>query len=228
MIMVAAAGCLLISVSAAATGYSELTRKPTAAEFRKAAAAEVARRWMGWPVGKIFPSTLGYQAGPGVNEAVQRAGIGTGTSCGPATGPSLTGLLSRYGCRAVVRASYTDNLQGVVYTIGVAAFPAPGQAAAVKAGLPDPLPPAAGLRALPVGGTAAALFTDQARQSTTVSQSGPYLVLTTAGYSDGRPAEKTGQARPDIFSPASQLAQAVLNPLAAPATPRCGTPQWQC
>lgn len=223
-----AAGCVAVSAAAASKGYSELTRKPTAAEIRQAAAAEVARRWMAWPAGKIFPGTLSYQAGPGLTETVRRVGIGPGAGCAAAAAPSLSRLLAQHGCRALLRASYTDGLQGVVYTIGVAAFPGTAPAAAVKAGMPGRLPPAAGLRALAFPGTAAALFTDQARQAATAAQDGPYVVLTTAGYADGRPAASSGQARPAIFAPGSQLGQAVLAPLAAPATPRCGAPQWRC
>ena len=223
-----AAGFITLSVAAAAKGYNELTRKPTAAEFRQAAVADVARRWMAWPGGKIFPGTLSYQAGPGVTETVRRIGIGPGASCAAAVAPSLTRLLARHGCRAVLRASYTDDLQGVVYTIGVAAFPGASPAAAAEASMPSPLPPATGLRALAFPGTATALFTDQARQASTAAQSGPYMVLTTAGYSDGRSAALTGQARPGTFAPGSQLGQAVLAPLARPATPHCGAPQWRC
>ena len=223
-----AAGFIAVGIAAAAKGYNELARKPNAAEFRQAAVADVSRRWMAWPAGKIFPRTLSYQAGPGVTETVRRVGIGSGTSCAAAVAPSLTRLLARHGCRAVLRASYTDDLQGVVYTIGVAAFPGAASAAAAEARMPNPLPPAAGLRALAFPGTAAALVTDQARQAATAAHGGPYLVLTTAGYADGRPAASAGQARPGTFAPGSQLGQAVLAPLATPATPRCGAPQWRC
>ena len=223
-----AAGFIAVSVAAATKDYNELTRKPTAAEIHQAAVADVARRWMAWPAGKIFPGTLSYQAGPGVTETVRRVGIGSGTSCAAAVAPSLTRLFARHGCRAVLRASYTDDLQGVVYTIGVASFPGAAPAAAVEASMPSPLLSAGGLQTLAFPGTAAALFTDQARQAATAAQGGPYLVLTTAGYADGRPAASTGQARPGIFAPGSQLGQAVLAPLATPATPRCGAPQWRC
>ena len=231
LIIISVAGavcCIAVSVAAATKGYAELTRKPTATEIHKAAAAEVARRWMAWPAGKIFPGMLSYQAGPGVTETVRRVGIGSAVGCAAAVGPSLTRLLTQHGCRAVLRASYTDGLQGVVYTIGVAAFPGATSAEATEASMPSPLRPAAGLRALAFQGTAAALFTDQARQAATAAQSGPYVVLTTAGYADGRSAAATGQARPSVFAPGSQLGQAVLVPLATPATPRCDAPQWRC
>jgi hypothetical protein len=223
---VVATGCLTAALAATAEVHAELARKPTAAELSRAAATAVARRWQAWPTGKIFPAGLPYTADPDVPEHAMRAGIGRGVGCAAAVDRAVASVLLRNGCRSVLRASYTDEGEAIVITIGVVAFPSPRAALAAQAQLrPDP---AAGLHAFAIPYTASALFSDRARQADTVTRDGPYLVLTTAGYADGRPAAATGQRRPDVFAPAGQLAQAIVAPLAAPALPRCGAQGWTC
>jgi len=88
--------------------------------------------------------------------------------------------------------------------------------------------PAGGVRALAIPQSAAGLFTDRARQLVTGWQEGPYAVLATAGYADGRPAGAGLEQRPSVFRPAGQLATGVLAPLVAPVSVRCQSPAWQC
>jgi hypothetical protein len=222
----ALACCLAVAVTAAATVHTELYRKPTAAELTRAAATAVGRRWQAWPAGRVFPATLPYTAALDVAEHAARVGIDPATGCAAAVDSPVAPVLRRYGCRGVLRASYLDEREAVVFTIGVVAFATARSAAAARARIRPGR--AAGLRAFASPRTASASFSDRARQAATVTQAGPYLVLTTAGYADGRPAAKTGERRPDVFAPASQLAQAIAAPLAAPAVPRCGAPGWTC
>lgn len=224
--VVAAIGCLVAALAAAATARTELVRKPTAAELSRAGATAVARRWLAWPVGQIFPATLHYVDDLEVAESAARVGIDPRTGCAAAVDADLAPVLRRYGCRGALRASYLDQRQALVFTIGVVAFGDPHAAAAAQSLIGKD--PASGLHALPITRTAAAWFTDSARQAATRVADGPYLVLITAGYADGRPAAHTGQRRPEIFAPELQLAQAVLTPLAAPAFPRCGVRGWTC
>ena len=88
--------------------------------------------------------------------------------------------------------------------------------------------PAGGVRALAIPQSVAGLFTDRARQLVTGWQEGPYAVLATAGYADGRPARAGLEERPSVFRPAGQLAADVLAPLTVPVPVRCQSPMWQC
>lgn len=221
--------CLMGAVVAATKVHRDLARKPTAAELTRAAAKEAARRWQAWPLGKIFPAKLPFTADLEVSERATRVGLDHPRDCSAAVDQRLAPVLSRYGCRGVVRATYLDQRQAVVFTIGLMAFPSEHAAALARSRI-EKMPPGrgSGLRALAIPKTASAWFSNGARQAATMTAGGTYLVLTTAGYADGRPAAKTIERRPAVFEPARQLAQAVLMPLTAPAVPRCGTPGWTC
>jgi type VII secretion-associated serine protease mycosin len=129
---------------------------------------------------------------------------------------------------AGLRADYTDQLLGSVYTLGILAFPDAAKASAFYSGLPFNPYPATGLRALAVPGTPAALFGDAARQASAVQLAGPYVVLAVAGYSDGRPASAADERRQSVFDPVSRLVNAVAAPLTRRVTVRCGTAEWAC
>lgn len=224
-----AAVVLLVAAAGAATrAHAELTRKPTAAELSAAAALGEASRWQRWPAGRIFPATLPYTTDLLNNETARRAGIAPGYTCAAAVDVSLAALTRRYGCRAALRASYLDQLDGVVYTVGVLAFPGPRGAAGFFSQYSAGQAPVRGLRALALPGTPAAAFADAARQAATASLDGPYVVLTVAGYADGRPAAATGERRPAAFAGATQLATEVGTPLTQPLTVRCGAQEWSC
>jgi hypothetical protein len=49
-----------------------------------------------------------------------------------------------------------------------------------------------------------------------------------AGYADGRPAAATGERRPSVFAPATQLAAEVSTPLPQPVTVNCAGREWSC
>ena len=221
--------CLVAAVLAGHAAIAQQTRRPTAAERAAAAATAVARRWRTWPAGRIFPATLGYTTILLNNDTARRVGISPDDQCTAALDPALAGPARRDGCRAGLRASYVDELQGVVYTTGVLAFPSPAKARAFDRGLPSARPPVTGLRALAFPGTAAARFADGSRQTATARQDGPYVLLTVAGYADGRPAAATGEFNATAFAPAGQLADAILAPLNRPAVVDCAaTRQWSC
>lgn len=231
MVIVALAGvcCLAVAVLAVRAAAAEQTRRPTAAARAAAAAAAVARRWRSWPAGRVFPATLGYTTDLLNNETAQRIGISPDDRCAAALDPGLAGRARRAGCQAGIRANYVDQLHGVVFTTGVFAFRTPGGAREFASGLHAGPAPAAVLRALALPGTASALFTDAARQAATVRQDGPYVLLTVAGYTDGRPAAATGEYDKPVFAAASQLAGEILLPLNRPAVVNCAVSgQWAC
>ncbi len=209
------------------------TRPPTPAERAAAAAAAVAGRWRSWPAGRIFPADLGYTTMLRGRETAHRVGISPGYGCAAAVDAALARPARQDGCRAGIRASYVDQLDGVVYTTGVLAFPDRARAAAFTRRLPAGRlrpghPPAAALRALALPGTASARFTAAARQAATARQDGPYVLLTVAGYADGRPAAATGEFNAAAFNAAQQLARQILAPLNQPAVVNCARRQWSC
>ena len=238
LMVLAAAGCLAVAVLAGHAAVAGQTRPPTPAERAAAAAAAVAGRWRSWAAGRIFPADLGYTTMLRVRETAHRVGISPDYGCAAAVDTALARPARQDGCRAGIRASYVDQLDGVVYTTGVLAFPDRARAAAftrhLAAGrLPaGPFrpghPPAAALRALALPGTASARFTAAARQTATARQDGPYVLLTVAGYADGRPAAATGEYDATAFRAAGQLAREILTPLNRPAVVDCARRQWSC
>jgi hypothetical protein len=221
-------GFLAIAALAGRAAVVAQTRPPTPAERAAAAAAAVAARWRSWPAGRIFPAALAYTTALHGRETAHRVGISPDYRCAAALDAALAGPARAEGCRAGIRASYVDELNGVVYTTGVLAFPGQPQAAAFTRRLPSSRPPVSALRALAFPGTASARFTATARQTVTVRQDGPYVLLTVAGYADGRPAAATGEYDAAVFSAAGQLSREILAPLNRAAVVNCARRQWSC
>lgn len=221
-----ALGYVAVSAIAVAALVRVVDRKPTDAELRRAADTEVARRWRAWPAGRIFPERLAYQPRRAEPEYATRAGIARDVGCAGAVDAAVAAILQRHGCQGVVRATYTDQLQGIAVTIGVVAFP--DQQAAYKARREVTGSPTA-LRAAAFPGTAAARFGDPARQAGSAERAGPYLVLTTSGQTDGRPATVVKDRKDEeIFGIAPQLAHTVGRALALRALPDCSSGEWEC
>ena len=156
---------------------------------------EMGKRWRAWPAGKIFPDTVQYQVpgsafgGPeGLALDAHRIGIARQASCREATDPSLARVLARYGCLALLRATYDDATQSLAVTVGVAILSGPAAARASLHALPaqggsvqQP-----GVRAVPFRRTLVAQFGNRQRQLSWRGSAGPYLVFATVGYADGR------------------------------------------
>lgn len=223
---VLAAGCLVAAILAFNAAHAALTREPTAAQRSAAAAAAMAGRWRSWPAGKIFPSRLRYHTDLLTSENATRVGISADDSCVAAVEPRLHNAVLSNRCVTGLRATYLDQLQGVAYTVGVLAFPSARDASSFLGAASGQLFP---LRTLALPGTASARFDDAARQAATSRQVGPFVVLTVAGYADGRPATAGGQPRPDLFVPGSQLASEIAGPLGSAVTVDCrDTRSWSC
>ncbi|MFG1948057.1 hypothetical protein [Nonomuraea sp. NPDC048826] len=219
--------CAVAAGVAASSASSELTRGPTAAELKAAAKREVAERWRTWEAGRIFPATLPYSAEQGGRERARRLGISPRTGCTGAVDAEAAPVLAASGCRAVLRATYIDALRGVLVTVGVVALPDERRAVRAKAAFPAGGAPVPGLRPLAFRGTVADRFTPAVRQQGSVRQSGPYLVLTTAGQVDGRPA-RAAEQRPAVFAFATEISERVLADLSAHRMPDCAAEEWQC
>lgn len=223
-----AVASLAVAVQAARHANSESTRGPTAAELAAAAKTALAQRWQWLPPGQIFPPAIGYSSDQLTTETATRLGFGPALPCGQALDITLQAAARAAGCVGVLRADYADELGGTVYTVGVVAFPDGASAHQFAGAVPQGDYPAAGLRALALPGTAAALFTDPARQSAAVRVTGPYVVLAVAGYADGRPASTAAERRDSAFLPTITLVTAVVAPLAVPPRVSCGTPEFTC
>ncbi|PZG16753.1 hypothetical protein C1J01_20060 [Nonomuraea aridisoli] len=229
--MAASALTLVCAVAAGVAGSAagtELTRGPSTAELHAAAEREIAARWRTWPAGRIFPATLPYSAEQGGRERAGRIGISPRTSCADSVDAAAARALRRAGCRGVLRATYIDALRGVLVTIGVVALPDELSAVRAKAAFATGDRPTPGLRPLAFPGTVADRFTADVRQSGSVRQAGPYLVLTTAGQVDGRPADAAGEPRPAIFAFGTEIAERVLSELSTPRMPDCASREWRC
>jgi hypothetical protein len=206
-----------------------LPRQLSPAQQQKIMDWEVASRWRTWPAGRIFPTSAGYQlpwtlfeAKSGMTMTAHRVGIPRQSTCAAALDSRLARALGRDGCEGVLRATYTDSTGSFVATVAVVIMH--GKAPAVSS-LPTRhgLPP--GVRAVPFRGTLAARFGNRQRQMAGASAHGPYLILYTAGYADGRQRDRVSSnpyASSEMQNLGAGLAQDVGHPLGAPPpTPRC-------
>ena len=204
-------------------------RQLTAAEQQKIMAWEVASRWRTWPAGRIFPASARYpltwmlfETDSGLPMYAHRAGIAPQSTCAAGLDPRLARVLDRDGCDGVLRATYADSTGSFVATVGVVIMH--GKAPAVSS-LPAGHKLAPGVRAVPFRGTLAARFGNRQRQMTGASAHGPYLILYTAGYADGRERDHVSSnpyASSEMTDLAAGLARDIGRPLgAAPPVPRC-------
>jgi type VII secretion-associated serine protease mycosin len=223
----AAAG-LAVAVVAGSQAHAALVRTPTPAELSAAAATGVAQRWERESAGDIFPSSIGYTSDLQTSESASRVAIAPGDTCAAAVDATLATQAQLDGCVAGLRADYTDQLRGAVYTLGVLAFGSTARAADFYNKIPLSSYPATGLHAFAVPGTAAARFDDAARQASAAQLAGPYVVLAVAGYADGRPASAADERRDSVFDPATELVSTIAEPLGKPVTVHCGTTEWAC
>jgi hypothetical protein len=171
-----------------------LPRQFTTAQRRQIVAWELDRRWRALPAGTIFPRSVSYTV-PGIDlnshdnlELQARLlSISQTTDCGAAVTGTATQLLAKYHCTAAMRATYADSSGALVATLMVAVLPGTNAQRAVIEDLSgsDSISPVL-VRPLEVAGTPAADFGDGQRQLTQAAGAGPYLILSTAGFADGR------------------------------------------
>ena len=164
----------------------ELTRKATKAEQSAALAREIASRWQRLPAGKIFPATISYDNGDGAQLTATRIGIGSETTCQSALDSSAYEQVRHFGCLAMLRATYTDRVGTQAVTVGIAVFRSGQEAQQAQGGLAASST-ASGLNAMPIAGTIASTFGNAQRGTGDAQFAGPYVLLFTAGYTDGMP-----------------------------------------
>ena len=234
--LVVGLGGLVLSAGAAAIQF--LPRHFSQAQRQQIMAWEIGSRWRSWPAGRIFPSSIGYNlpsfafgGGRSLALSAERVGIAKQTSCRDATGPAAGALLTKRGCLAVLRATYQDTTQTFAVTVGVAVMPVSSATSAAKAstalhhgGGTQPW-----LRAVSFRRTTTAHFAGPGNKVGLSSAKGPYLVLATVGYADGRPWLQQGHdtyTKAELRSLATGVLDSVASRLgASPPIPHCpGSP----
>jgi hypothetical protein len=222
-----------LTASAAGIAVQILPRRFSAAQQQQIMAWESARHWRMLPAGKIFPAAVSYQvpayalgAGSVLPLTAHRVGIAGQASCArAAASPGVGAVLDQHGCAKMLRATYIDATGSLVVTVGVAVMPGQAAVEASIRALPVRQGLRSGVRPLAYRDTLAAGFGDAQRQLTMAISRGPYLILSAAGYADGRPRVPGSSDLYDeeeMTSLASGVAEAIGNPLGAPpALPRC-------
>jgi hypothetical protein len=192
--LVLALGLVGLGTAAVGIAHRLLPRHFTAVQQRQIMGWEMARRWRVLPAGKIFPADVPYTVSAAALDApasltlqAQRLGISPQESCSAVVTTAAASVLEHGGCSAAFQATYVDASGSMVATVVVAVLPASSAATSVahalKAaayGSPGPA------QTFPVAGTPAAGFGDAQRQLSHVEAAGPYVILSTAGFSDGR------------------------------------------
>jgi hypothetical protein len=233
MVLVLGIGLGGLAVAAVGVAHQMLPRQFTTAQQRRIMTWEVARRWRSVPAGAIFPATVGYKVPAGAVNSSQnlpltarRLGISRQSDCEAGVSRQAATVLSAGRCSAVLRATYLDSSGSMVVTVGVAVLPdlqAAQTAARKLAAHGQEL--ALSVQALPVAGTAASGFGNRQRQLSEVVDAGPYVVLSTAGFADGRHHVRLASDYyydQEMTSLADGLAQATGSRLDAPVSvPRC-------
>jgi hypothetical protein len=156
---------------------------------------EVSARWRQLPAGTIFPAVISYRPsrslrnlqalqGSELTFGAQRAGIAPESTCRAGVDAAVARVLSAAGCQSLLRATYIDQTDTYVATVGVAVLPDPAQARDARSRLPHGTE---GVSTVGFAGTASSVFTNPRRQLSASVAAGPYVVLYTVGYADARP-----------------------------------------
>jgi hypothetical protein len=194
MITLLAIGLCGLAVGAAGAVRQVLPREFSVAQQQQIQNWEMTRRWRAQQAGQIFPATLPYRVpGSYLNGSdslaltARRLGIATPSRCGTAVSKSAAAVLAAGRCAAVLRATYLDASESMVATVGVAALSnrAAAMAAVAKLGASVHNQSFA-VHAFPLARSAAAGFRQAQRQYSIVMPAGPYVILATAGFTDGR------------------------------------------
>jgi hypothetical protein len=225
-----------LAASVAGVAVQVMPRRFTGAEAEQITTWQMLGRWRSLAAGQIFPRTLGYDL-PGyafsgtqdLHLTARRVGIARMAHCQSAVDAPAARVLVSQGCQVVLRATYVDATRSMVVTVGVAVLPTTSAASSAATALSASSGVRPGVVPVPFPHTIAARFYAPERQLTLATSGGPYLVLSAAGYADGRPRVRISTDRyidTEMFSLANGVARAVEKPLAAaPPPPHCpGSP----
>ncbi|MGP7999477.1 MAG: hypothetical protein ACLPKI_19490 [Streptosporangiaceae bacterium] len=217
-----------LAISMVAVAVHLLPRTFSAAQQQQIIGWEIGKRWRAWSAGRIFPATVPYQlpaasldSAAVVRLDARRVGIAPQASCHAATDRAAWRVLARHGCQTVLRATYLDSTGTFAITVGVAVLPGLDQAS----GSGHDLPPGSGVRVVRFSHTLVAGFGAAARQLSTAMAAGPYLIMSTVGYADGRHHVRESAdpyAKDEMLSVADGISQWIGARIgAAPPSPHC-------
>ncbi|MGI9009417.1 MAG: hypothetical protein ACR2FU_25045 [Streptosporangiaceae bacterium] len=231
---------LAVAVIGIRTQFKPRTFTP--AQQRKIETWEVAKRWRTTPKKDLFPARVSYRlagsvssgsSGKGLLLNASRAAIAPEDSCRAGAGGSraLMGRLAGEGCEALLRSTYVDSTGSLVLTAGIAVLKSQASAVATARFLTGGPGTGQGgaaklvLRPYAVKGTPAAGYRYPQRQFSWVVAAGPYLVMATVAYADGRPRVPV-MTDPYLVQEMTTFARAVAVKVAAPLSanppvPRC-------
>jgi hypothetical protein len=209
----------------------------TPAQQKRIEAWEIAKRWRTTPKGELFPASVEYKlgsSGRALSLTANRLGVAPQATCKLGGGASrqFRAILGRNGCAALLRSTYTDSTSSLVVTAGIAVLKSPAGATNAAKFLTGGAAEGQGgparqlvLRPFRVFGTPAANYSYPQRQMSWAVAAGPYLVMATVGYADGRPRVQVNSdsyAFQEMTSLARGIAVQIAAPLAAaPPVPRC-------
>ncbi len=237
--MVLVLGLGLCGLAAAAVGVAHqlLPRQFTPAQQRQIMAWEMTRRWRALSAGQIFPAAVAYKVSAqavnstqGLTLEAHRLAISPDTGCASGVSAAAATVLAAAHCSALLRATYLDSSGSMVATVGVAVLPDTQAAFAVAHALTaHGQDLALAVRALPVAGTVASRFGAGQRQLSDVVSAGPYVIMSAAGFTDGRPHVRLASDYyydQEMTSLVDDLASAANTLLGTtPAIPKCpGSP----
>jgi hypothetical protein len=226
------AGAAGLAISVLGVMVQVMPRSFTAAQREKIVTWEVGKRWRSWQAGQIFPHAIRYSlsgrafgGGPALPLTAQLVGIAPQSTCRAGVQRPAAGVLAKNGCQAVLRATYEDTTQTLAVTVGVAVLPGMSAARKSATALGGAGDPPSGIRAVSFRRTATARFGDRSQKLSWDRAAGPYLVMATVGFADGRPWLSRGDdtyTRAELLGLASGAGQRVAAALGAmPPPPRC-------
>jgi hypothetical protein len=221
-----------LAASAAGVSAQLLPRKFTPAEQQRIMSWETAGRWRTFSAGKIFPASVSYQisgnsfaADTELPLVARRVAIARQTTCAAASDPAAAKVLTADRCAAMLRATYADETDSMLVTVGVAVMPSASAAKSAASQLSAGSQRHPGVRVARFRDTLAGGFSNRERQLSWSMSDGPYLILSTAGYADGRPhVQEAADAYADqeMTRFATGVADAIGAPLGAlPPPPQC-------
>ncbi|UNZ21558.1 hypothetical protein HC362_05420 [Streptomyces sp. 891-h] len=157
--------------------------------------------WRNEPVDKLFPKTLGPRTGQSDADDPKsaewhRLGISEKTGCSEALTGTLAAEADKHGCKAVLRATYTDPTGNLVATVALIVLPKTDDPEAGMSSFfdaeKDKDTASHGVKAFPVPDTVAADWKDADRNGSDGTQTTgpglPYAIAVSAGSTDGRKA----------------------------------------
>jgi hypothetical protein len=238
---VAAWTALVLGVAGLVTAGYGLARQVmprhfTPAQQQAISAWQVGTRWRAYSAGRMFPASIGYQLpdtvvidNPSLTLYADRVAIAPQATCRSAVASTRAdAALGQAGCEAVLRATYEDETKSFLMTVSVAVLPSASAATTVAPVINAALAEQQDGFAL-TANLAGWRSYDYNRQLSSVLTAGPYLVLYSAGYADGRPRVQLGHdtySQAEISSMANGVAQSVAGTLdTAPPVAHCpGSP----